>query len=656
MKVERSDEMNVQTQRTWLWIVVLGATCVANTASAAPPPSVKETMAFAPKQRDVEFETPKPEEYAKCKVELDRKGKISGWVVLGVNGQILRKFLDTDGDGKLDQWRYFNHGIEVYRDIDTNDNEKVDQARWLNLGGSRWGIDQNEDGRIDMWRILSAAEASKEAVRAMVSGDDAALQSVMVTAEDLKALGLNQAMATKLLESSADAGKKSRAILAKSKSLTGQTKWSRFDASMPSLIPTDDEKATADLLVYENAVAIVETQGKYAAVQVGEMIRIGEVWKLTQVPQPIEGENGSIVTAGGILMQPLMSANNAAGGAAGPGASPEVEKLLGELVKIEQGLTQPNADRAAVKALMARRGDLLNQAIKLAETDDERLLLTKQLVDGFALAAQVGTYPEGAADLKAMEQDWRRKSPKSPLVPYVVYRRIQAQYYVGLQESEQDKEKDKPAEVQKEWIKGLEEFIAEFSDSEDSSDAMLLLAHHEELSARSKEATEWYQRLVKEKPKTEAGQRALGALRRLDLNGKPLVLTGPGLDGGTIDMRSLRGKNVLVVFWSSEYKVCEDDLPDLRALYQAHKPKGFEIVGVCLDMNKAAVKPYLTQHKMTWPQLYQPGGLSSPMAMGYGVISLPTMFLVNAEGVVVSRNTSVQEVKTALTPKAAANK
>ena len=290
--------MNVQTQRNWMWIAVLGATCVANTASAAPPPSVKETMAFVPKQRDVEFETPKPEEYAKCKVELDRKGKVSGWVVLGVNGQILRKFLDTDGDGKLDQWRYFNHGIEVYRDIDTNDNEKVDQSRWLNLGGSRWGIDQNEDGRIDVWRILSAAEASKEAVRAMVSGDDAALQSVMVTAEDLKALGLNQAMATKLLESSADAGKKSRAILAKSKSLTSQTKWSRFDASMPSLIPTDDEKATADLLVYENAVAIVETQGKYAAVQVGEMIRIGEVWKLTQVPQPIEGENGSIVTAG----------------------------------------------------------------------------------------------------------------------------------------------------------------------------------------------------------------------------------------------------------------------------------------------------------------------------------------------------------------------
>ena len=638
--------MTSRTRLVWVGVLMIGTGWVPSETRAAPPPAVKETMAFLPKQKDVEYETPKLDEYAKCKVELERKGKSSGWVVLGPAGQIVRKFLDTDGDGKIDSWRYYNHGIEVYRDIDTNDNEKVDQSRWLNLGGSRWGVDQNEDGRIDAWKVLSAAEASKEAIRAMVAGDDSALLSVMVTPEDLKAVGLNQSMAAKLLESAADASKKSRAILSKSKVLTAQAHWARFDAQLPSIIPADDDKATGDLHVYENAMAIVETQGKFAAVQIGEMIRIGEVWKLTQVPQPIEGVDGSIVTAGGVLMQPLMTAGG--GGAAAGGTSPEVEKILGELVKIEQGLTQPNADRAAVKSLMTRRGDLLKKAIELAETDDEKLLLMKQLIDGYALASQIGTYPEGASDLKAMELDLRRRSPKSLLVPYAVYRRIQAQYYADLQDSE--KEKDKAAEVQKEWIKGLEGFVEEFTDAEDTADAMLLLAHHEELNARAKEATEWYQRLAKEKSKTEAGQRAVGALRRLDLKGKPLVLSGPGLESGTIDIRGYRGKAkaVLVVFWASEYKVCEEDLPQLRALYQANRAKGFEIVGVCLDMQKATVKPYLTQHGMTWPQLYQPGGLGSPMAMSYGVISLPTMFLVNKDGLVVSRNATVQDVKTAL--------
>jgi peroxiredoxin len=631
--------MTLQLRQGWGLFWGLAVVSVAATASAAGP-TVKELLTYVPKQKDVEYETPKAEDLPKCKVEAERKGKGSGWAVLGPAGQVLRRFLDTDGDKKIDQWRYFNQGVEVYRDIDTNDNDAVDQSRWLNLGGSRWGIDQNEDGRIDVWKMLSAAEASKEAIRAMIAGDEVALQLVMVNANDLKAIGLNPQLATKLLESSADAGKKAKAIMAKSRALNAQSNWIRFDAQMPSTIPEDEEKATGDLQVYENTMAIIESQGKFVGVQIGEMIRVGEVWKLTQVPQPIEGD-GVHVSAGGFLMQPLLAV---AGGAATPGTSPEVEKLLVELQSIEKDLMKPNAERAAIKTLMGRRADLLRKAIDLAETDDEKLLLTKQMVDGYALAAQMGTFPEGASDLRAMELDLRRRSPKSVLVPYVSYRRIQAQYYVDLQQVE----KDKAAEVQKEWIKGMEDFLKEFPDSEDGADAMLLLAHHEELSGRNKEAADWYQRLVRERSGTESGNRAAGALRRIDLKGKPLVLAGPGIEGGAVDIRSYRGKTVLVVFWASEYRVCEEDLPQLRAIYQEYRAKGFEIVGVCLDSQKETVKPYLTQNRMTWAQIFQPGGLNAPAALNYGIVSLPTMFLVNADGVVLSRNATVEEVKTAL--------
>ena len=631
-------------QSTQLWGFVLGFSLVSLSpaAWAAPTASVKETMAFVPKQKDVEYETPKPEEYAKCKVEVERKGKGSGWVVLGPSGQVLRKLLDTDGDGKLDQFRYYNQGIETYRDIDTNNNGNVDQSRWLNLGGSRWGIDQNEDGRIDVWRVLSASEAAKEAIRAMVAGDDAALQSVMINAEDVKAIGLNPQLASKLLESATDAGKKAKAILSKSRALTAQSKWIRFDAQMPSTIPDDDEKATGDLQVYETAMAIIETQGKFLGVQIGEVIRVGEVWKLTQVPQPIDDtSNGGVTISGGILMQPLMAS---AGGPASTGTSPEVEKLLLELQEVEKKILSPNADRAAIKSLMGRRGDLLRRAIALAETDDERMLLTKQMVDGYALAAQMGTYPEGASDLREMELAQKGRSPKSQLIPYIAYRRIQAQYYVDLQQAE----KDKAAEVQKEWIKGMEDFLKDYPDSEDSADAMMLLANHEELSGRPKEAAEWYTKLYRERAKTEAGIRATGALRRLDLKGKPLVLNGPAFEGNPIDIRSYKGKTVLVVFWASEYRICEEDLPQLRALYQENRARGFEIVGVCLDSQKETIKPFLTQHRVTWPQIHQPGGLNAPAAVNYGIVSLPTMFLVNRDGIVVNRGASVQEVKAEL--------
>ncbi len=636
------------SQKWWFAGLLLVVAFNGNLASAADPSTLEKALAYTPRQKDVEYETPKAAEFPKCKVEVERKGKLNGWVVLGPSGQVIRKIFDTDGDGKLDQWRYFNHGIEVYRDIDTNHNDKIDQCRWLNLGGSRWGIDSNEDGRIDQWKVLSAAETSKEAIRAMTAGDDAALQAIMINADDLKSLGINPQLATKLLESASDPGKKAKAIMAKSKSITPQSRWTRFDAQMPSTIPLDDEKAAADLQVYESAMAIIETQkDKYNAVQIGELIRVGEVWKLTQVPQPIEGE--VVTTNGGILMEPLLTASS---GTSGAGPSPKVEKILKDLQDLEQRVMQPNQTAAQVKSMMAKRAGLLKEAIDLAETDEEKTLLIKQSIDGYALATQMGTYPEGVQELKTIETDIARKTPKSPLLPYTTYRLMQAEYWVNSQEAGDNKEKQ--AEVQKDWLKTLEEFIAKFPVSDDADEAMFMLGTNEELQGRTKEAAEWYQRLIKEKPKSESVPRAQGALRRLNLNKQVLALSGPGLAGGTVDLKTMKDKVVLVVFWASEYKVCEEDVPQLRSLYQDNKAKGFEIVGVALDFNKATALPFIQKNKMTWPQIYQPsgpnqpGGMNSPLAESFGIISLPTMFLVNKEGKVVSRNASIAEIKAEL--------
>jgi TolA-binding protein/peroxiredoxin len=636
------------SQKLRLFGLLLACSGLGSTIQAADPSTLEKTMAFTPRQKDVEYESPKPAEFAKCKVEIERKGKLNGWVVLGPSGQVLRKFLDTDGDGELDQWRYFNYGIETYRDIDTNHNKKVDQCRWLNLGGSRWGIDQNEDGHIDQWKVLSAAEASKEAIRAMISGDEAALNAVMITADDLKFLGVNPQLATRLLESAAEPGKKAKAIMAKSKSLSPQSRWMRFDAQLPSTIPVDEEKANADLQVYESAMAIVETQTRSNAVQIGEMIRVGEVWKLTQIPVPIEGE--VTTTNGGILMEPIAASSDAAAGSTGP--SPKVEKILKELQDLEQRVMQAGQTAPQVKTLMTKRAALLNEAIELAESEGDKVLLMKQTVDGYALAAQLGTYPEGVHDLKTIEADLIKRSPKSPLLPYTTYRLMQAEYYVNLQDAEDKKEKQ--ADIQKAWLKGLEDFVAKYPTSDDSDDAMFMLGTHEELQGRGKEATEWYQRLVKEKPKADVSLRAQGALKRLNLNGQLLSLSGPGLTGGSVDVKSLKGQVVLVVFWASEYKICEEDVPQLRALYQDNKAKGFEIVGVALDFEKSTLLPFVQKNKISWPQIYQPsgpsqtGGLTSPIATSFGVISLPTMFLVDKDGKVVSRNATITDVKTEL--------
>ncbi len=140
---------------------------------------------YRPVQQDVEYDIPEAADLAKCRVDVERGNGVQGYVIYGPAGQVLRRFTDTDGDGNVDLYRYYRMGLEVYRDVDSNKNKKVDQHRWMNWGGTRWGLDPNEDGKIDSWKILSAQEAARIAVEAMIRGDIQALSTVMINAEDI---------------------------------------------------------------------------------------------------------------------------------------------------------------------------------------------------------------------------------------------------------------------------------------------------------------------------------------------------------------------------------------------------------------------------------------------------------------------------------------
>lgn len=609
--------------------------------------------AYRPKQADVEYETPPKADWAKCKVEIEKTGKTHGYVVLGPEGQVLRRFVDTeDDDPNVDQFRYYQHGIEVYREIDTNNNNKVDQFRWLNLGGTRWGIDLNEDGRIDLWKVLSAAEASREAIRAMTAGDAAALQLMMVTADDLKSLGVLPELQQKILEATANAGSKAQAIVRKSSVLTSKARWVRFDAQMPSVIPVDEGKAKQDLYVYENAITLVElgtpprpnTPAPTGVVQLGELIRIGEVWKLTQVPQPIEGDN--FVSSGGVLMQPLAAVT----AAEQLTVSPELQQWIDELQKLDQNPPQlGTATPAQLAAYYQQRSKLLLKLVDVATGAEEKANFLKQCVDGLAAAVQTDAYPSGLKDIQALEADLQKT--RSPVLPYVIYRRIMSQYAIDMKGASPEKR----ADVQKAWLEQLSEFVEKYPAAEDVPDAMWQIATAHEFSGKIEDAVQWYQRLSKQKNDPLAANKAVGAMRRLNLKGKPFQLSGQGLDGQPLNTGAYRGRVLLVVYWATWSDLFKQDLPQLRALYQQYRSKGFEVLGVSLDIFPGSrqqqvteLQKFIRESQIPWPQIFEPGGLDSAPAVQYGIITVPTLFLIDQKGDVLSRNATLQELKETL--------
>lgn len=634
--------------RVFFCVVVAGLALASQPAMAADAPTIEQALKFRPQHGDVEIDIPDPKTYKQCKVSVVSEGKTSSWVVTGPAGQVLRRFTDSDGDGVVDQWSYFRAGLEVYRDVDTNGNNKIDQSRWLNLGGTRWGICSKEDGKIDSWKAISAEEVSRIAVRALVSQDASLLAPLLLTKEDLESLGIKGPLEAKLLASVADPAAKLRKAVTGSKVIHAKTNWLRFDASPPAIIPADTYKTPKDLQVYENVMAIVDAGNPQqpGLVNVGELVRVGEVWKMTMLPQPLEGNLE--LTAGLIMFHVLASGTADPTAPATPPVSPKIQELVEKKLKpLMENPPAPTAAKTVFDKYYKQVENALIELVNESKTEDERAQWMRQLLDTVAAAVQSGNYPSGVARLKLLEAEIAKAAPKSPLVAVARYRWKLAEYAAAMQEARNNTEAMQ--KVHAAWLKDLEEFLDENPKAEDAPDAALQLAVALEFGGKTDKATKWYQRIVSDYADAPAAAKATGALQRIELDGKPLVLAGPPLSGGGIvDVQQFRGKIVLVFFWDTTSKLCAEDLPQIKSLYEEYQAKGFEVVGINLDAVKTVVAPYLAKNQVKWPQIHEPGGLESPLARSFGIISLPTMFLVDAEGKVTNRNATVADVKTRL--------
>jgi thiol-disulfide isomerase/thioredoxin len=92
-----------------------------------------------------------------------------------------------------------------------------------------------------------------------------------------------------------------------------------------------------------------------------------------------------------------------------------------------------------------------------------------------------------------------------------------------------------------------------------------------------------------------------------------------------------------VDFWATWCGPCKAELPNVLANYEKYRSRGFEVVGVSCDEDKAALVKFIEEQKLPWPIMFQqPGELS--MANYYGVTGIPTAILTNKKGEVISLN------------------
>ena len=610
--------------------VVLGA-------DQSKSPSAEQALKLVPIQEGVDFDHPAADETKKCKITARKIDGRVGWIVEDPKGVILRRFVDTDGDNVVDQWSYFKDGLEVYRDIDANSNGKADQYRWFHTGGSRWGLDRNEDGKIDSWKTISAEEVTAEVIDALAKRDSQQFARLVLTPAEVKSLGIGKVKAQELTKKIGELEAEFGKLATQQKTVVAGTEWVQSSALRPGVVPAGKDGSTKDVKVYENVVAIVRTAQKHDQVQIGTLVEVGDVWRVIDIPQPVS--DGTSEPADSGFFYHASMAMRSTPTPSGP--NEETQNLLGELEKVDAEASRATspADQAR---LNARRADLIEKIAEGASLEDRATWL-RQLADMISAAVQSGTYPEGAKRLESLFEKLQKDEAGRELAPYVKFRHLTADYGVKIQSPGADFVK-----VQAEWLENLEKYVADYPKSPDTAEAMLQLAIAQEFAGQETKANEWYAEVVENFSSSSQAQKAAGAKRRLNSVGKTITLRGKTPSGDAVDLAKYHGKVVLIQYWATWCEPAKADMASLKKLLDKHGRSGFSVIGVNLDSRATDLDAFLSKNRLPWPQIFEKGGLDSRPANELGILTLPTMILVDKTGKVVNRNIQVAELERAV--------
>jgi cytochrome c biogenesis protein CcmG, thiol:disulfide interchange protein DsbE len=133
---------------------------------------------------------------------------------------------------------------------------------------------------------------------------------------------------------------------------------------------------------------------------------------------------------------------------------------------------------------------------------------------------------------------------------------------------------------------------------------------------------------------------AVSAAQALPLIGEPApALRGRLFNGEEFDLARLRGKVVLVNFYSSYCKFCAYEIGLLESFYEEHRAQGFEVIVVGVDAleDRARVERMLGIYEL-------PGTMADALnESGYARrYPTPTAFIIDRDGILRHRITGAK--------------
>lgn len=128
--------------------------------------------------------------------------------------------------------------------------------------------------------------------------------------------------------------------------------------------------------------------------------------------------------------------------------------------------------------------------------------------------------------------------------------------------------------------------------------------------------------------------RQKGLLEALTLSGYPDGMKPPQFRGGTaggqtVSLAGLRGRVVVLNFWATWCQECRPEMPAFEQLHRDFTAQGLTVLGINVREGRRAIQSYARELGLTFPLVLDSNG---KIRESYGVIGLPTTFLIGRDG------------------------
>ncbi len=119
---------------------------------------------------------------------------------------------------------------------------------------------------------------------------------------------------------------------------------------------------------------------------------------------------------------------------------------------------------------------------------------------------------------------------------------------------------------------------------------------------------------------------------RLVPGARPFPIAAKDLSGKPLSLAQYRGRVVLMDFWATWCGPCVGEMPNIIAAYKKYHAQGFDVLGISLDHDHAALTSFLKQNRMPWRQVFDGKEWGSAVPRRYGVNAIPFGLLIGRDG------------------------